>query len=243
MTEGGTGAAQGPPHHLQPGTMVGAYRVEALLDRGGMAYVYEATDVRLDRRVALKVLAWHDPDSSDFRERFLRESRFAASLDHPNIVPIYEAGEADGLLYIAMRFVRGTNLSRLIRREGPLDPKRTLAILSPVAGPDGVTCGPVAGPGPPAAVSATAGLAPTVVGRSSPVEGAADSAADSSVVNVRPVANRSAGSLAMAFMITGSAEASSLRDSASGVGLWLRWAHISAAWSSRTNGGAPARHS
>ena len=133
MTEGGTGAAQGPPHHLQPGTMVGAYRVEALLDRGGMAYVYEATDVRLDRRVALKVLAWHDPDSSDFRERFLRESRFAASLDHPNIVPIYEAGEADGLLYIAMRFVRGTNLSRLIRREGPLDPKRTLAILSPVA--------------------------------------------------------------------------------------------------------------
>ncbi|WP_395729583.1 protein kinase domain-containing protein [Nakamurella sp.] len=133
MTDGGTGAAQGSPHHLPPGTMVGAYRVEALLDRGGMAYVYEATDVRLDRRVALKVLAWHDPDSSDFRERFLRESRFAASLDHPNIVPIYEAGEADGLLYIAMRFVRGTNLSRLIRREGPLDPQRTLAILSPVA--------------------------------------------------------------------------------------------------------------
>jgi serine/threonine-protein kinase len=113
--------------------MVGSYRVESLLDRGGMAYVYEATDVRLDRRVALKILAWHDPDGSDFRERFLRESRFAASLDHPNIVPIYEAGEADGLLYIAMRFVRGTNLSRLIRREGPLDPQRTLAILSPVA--------------------------------------------------------------------------------------------------------------
>lgn len=133
MTEDGSGAAPGPPHHLQPGTVVGSYRVESLLDRGGMAYVYEATDVRLDRRVALKILAWHDPDGSDFRERFLRESRFAASLDHPNIVPIYEAGEADGLLFIAMRFVRGSNLSRLIRRDGPLDPQRTLAILAPVA--------------------------------------------------------------------------------------------------------------
>jgi len=133
MTQDGAGPAAGPPHHLPPGTMVGGYRVESLLDRGGMAYVYEATDVRLDRRVALKILAWHDPDGSDFRERFLRESRFAASLDHPNIVPIYEAGEADGLLYIAMRFVRGTNLSRLIRRDGPLEPERTLAILAPVA--------------------------------------------------------------------------------------------------------------
>lgn len=126
-------ATPGPPHHLPAGTMVGPYRVESLLDRGGMATVYEATDVRLERRVALKVLAHHDPDGSDFRERFLRESRFAASLDHPNIVPIYEAGEADGLLYISMRLVRGTNLSRLIRREGRLDPDRTLAILSPVA--------------------------------------------------------------------------------------------------------------
>ncbi|ACV78842.1 serine/threonine-protein kinase [Nakamurella multipartita] len=133
MTQEGGDATPGPPHHLPAGTMVGSYRVESLLDRGGMAYVYEATDVRLDRRVALKILAWHDPDGSDFRERFLRESRFAASLDHPNIVPIYEAGETDGLLYIAMRFVRGTNLSRLIRRDGPLDPQRALAILAPVA--------------------------------------------------------------------------------------------------------------
>ena len=98
--------------YLQPGTVVGPYRIESLVDRGGMAYVYEAMDVRLDRRVALKVLALHDQEGSDFRERFLRESRFAASLDHPNIVPIYEAGEAEGLLYIAMRFVRGTNLSK-----------------------------------------------------------------------------------------------------------------------------------
>jgi len=98
-----------------------------------MAYVYEAVDIRLDRRVALKVLALHDKEGSDFRERFLRESRFAASLDHPNIVPIYEAGESDGLLYIAMRFVRGSNLSTLIKQQGPLDPQRALAILRPVA--------------------------------------------------------------------------------------------------------------
>uniref|UniRef100_UPI003B3B54CE serine/threonine-protein kinase n=1 Tax=Nakamurella sp. TaxID=1869182 RepID=UPI003B3B54CE len=133
MRDDGDGATPGPPQHLPPGTVIGPYRVESLLDRGGMANVYEATDVRLERRVALKILAFHDPDGSDFRERFLRESRFAASLDHPNIVPIYEAGESDGLLYIAMRLVRGTNLSRLIRREGPLDPPRTLAVLSPVA--------------------------------------------------------------------------------------------------------------
>lgn len=133
MRDDGDGATPGPPQHLTAGTVIGPYRVESLLDRGGMASVYEATDVRLERRVALKILAFHDPDGSDFRERFLRESRFAASLDHPNIVPIYEAGESDGLLYIAMRLVRGTNLSRLIRREGPLDPQRTLALLSPVA--------------------------------------------------------------------------------------------------------------
>ena len=119
--------------YLQPGAVIGPYRIESLVDRGGMAYVYVAMDVRLDRRVALKVLALQDQEGSDFRERFLRESRFAASLDHPNIVPIYEAGEAEGLLYIAMRYVRGTNLGSLIKQSGPLDPQRTLSILSPVA--------------------------------------------------------------------------------------------------------------
>jgi len=119
--------------HLEPGAVIGPYRIESLVDHGGMAYVYVAMDIRLDRRVALKVLALQDPDGSDFRERFLRESRFAASLDHPNIVPIYEAGEAAGLLYIAMRYVRGTNLGTLIRQHGPIDPQRTMAILAPVA--------------------------------------------------------------------------------------------------------------
>jgi len=119
--------------YIVVGSAIGAYRIEAYLDRGGMASVYEATDLRLNRHVALKVLARELTEGSDFRERFMRESRFAASLDHPNIVPIYEAGEAEGLLYIAMRYVRGGNLSELLRREGPLDPRRALAILSPVA--------------------------------------------------------------------------------------------------------------
>ena len=105
--------------HLAVGTEIGAYRVEAFLDRGGMASVYEATDLRLNRQVALKVLARELTESADFRERFMRESRFAASLDHPNIVPIYEAGEADGLLYIAMRYVRGGNLSDSVATVGP----------------------------------------------------------------------------------------------------------------------------
>ena len=98
-----------------------------------MASVYEATDLGLNRTVALKVLAPEISESADFRERFIRESRFAASLDHPNIVPIYEAGEADGRLYIAMRYVRGGNLAESLRKYGALDPKRALAILSPVA--------------------------------------------------------------------------------------------------------------
>ena len=98
-----------------------------------MASVYEATDLRLNRSVALKVLAEELAEGSDFRERFLRESRFAASLDHPNIVPIYEAGEADGRLYIAMRYVRGNNLAGVLRKDGPFEPRRALAILSPVA--------------------------------------------------------------------------------------------------------------
>ena len=80
------------------GTTFGKYTISRLLGKGGMGEVYEAYDADKGRTVALKILAWHDPDGSDFRERFLRESRFAASLDHPNIVPIYEAGEADGLL-------------------------------------------------------------------------------------------------------------------------------------------------
>ena len=83
-----------------------------------MSVVYRAHDLALDRKVALKLLASELAGDDRFRARFLRESRVAASLDHPNVVPIYEAGEAEGLLCIAMRYVEGTDLKRLLREEG-----------------------------------------------------------------------------------------------------------------------------
>ena len=118
---------------LAAGAEVGPYRVESFIERGGMAFVYEATDLRLGRHVALKVLAPELAQDPDFRQRFLRESRFAASLDHPNIVPIYGAGEAGELLYIAMRYVPGGDLASVLAKEGRLELKRALAILRPVA--------------------------------------------------------------------------------------------------------------
>ncbi len=122
-----------PSQDLPVGFRLGVYRIEALLGRGGMAVVYEATDSRLGRRVALKVLTRERSESPEFRKRFLREAHFAASLDHPNIVPIYDTGAEKGLLYIAMRLVRGGNLAALLRRGGPLEPGHALAIIAPVA--------------------------------------------------------------------------------------------------------------
>ncbi len=115
------------------GTELAGYRIEALLGRGGMADVYRAVDSRLGRRVALKLLAPDLAEDERFRDRFLRESRLAASLDHPNVIPIYEAGELDGLLFIAMRFVEGTDLKELLQRERKLDPRRALVLLGRVA--------------------------------------------------------------------------------------------------------------
>ncbi|CAN5331666.1 hypothetical protein BH20ACT24_BH20ACT24_21070 [soil metagenome] len=109
------------------------YRIDSVLGRGGMGVVYGAADEALCRPVALKILAPPLANDEAFRRRFVRESRMAAAIDHPNIVPIYEAGEADGALYIAMRFVDGTDLGALIEREGPLSPKRALDILEQVA--------------------------------------------------------------------------------------------------------------
>ena len=111
------------------GSEVAGYRVERLLGRGGMSVVYLAEDLRLARRVALKLLAAELAEDERFRERFLRESRLAASLDHANVIPIYEAGEAEGVLYIAMRYVEGTDLKRLLEREGRLEPGRALDLL------------------------------------------------------------------------------------------------------------------
>ena len=94
------------------------FRIERELGRGGMGVVYLAEHVHLGRRVALKFLGPGLSESGDFRERFVRESRLAASLHHPNIVTVYDAGEAEGQLYIAMQYVDGTDLSTLLAEEG-----------------------------------------------------------------------------------------------------------------------------
>ena len=118
---------------LGPGTRLASYTVESVLGRGAMSVVYEAHDARLGRRVALKVLALSRDGTAPLRERFLRESRLAASVDHPNVIPIYEAGQEGDVFYIAMRLVRGTDLRELLAREGPLPPERALAIAERVA--------------------------------------------------------------------------------------------------------------
>jgi serine/threonine-protein kinase len=115
------------------GAAVGAYRIESLIGRGGMSIVYLAEHVRLGRRVALKLLAPSLSLDPEFRERFAFESRRAAEVDHPNVVPIFDAGEADGQLYIAMRHIEGCDLKTLIRRERSLRIGRTLFILEQAA--------------------------------------------------------------------------------------------------------------
>jgi non-specific serine/threonine protein kinase len=116
------------------GAELAGYRLESALARGGMAVVFVAEDIRLGRKVALKILAPELAENDNFRERFLRESRIAASLDHPNVIPIYDAGEADGFLYIAMRLVEDTDLRGLLREEGALELERGVGIVTQVAG-------------------------------------------------------------------------------------------------------------
>jgi serine/threonine-protein kinase len=106
------------------------YRLEDVLGRGGMSVVYLAEDLCLHRKVAIKLLAPELAKDERFRERFVRESELAASIDHANVIPIYEAGEVDGRLYIAMRYVAGTDLKTLLRREGSLEPHRAVAIVT-----------------------------------------------------------------------------------------------------------------
>ena len=96
-----------------------------------MGRVYRATEIALARPVALKLIADDFAGDRKFRERFQRESMLAASIDHPNVIPIYEAGEVDGELYIAMRFVDGTDLLAAVMREGPFEPERAVRIIAP----------------------------------------------------------------------------------------------------------------
>ncbi len=119
---------------LAPGGTFAGYRIEALVGRGGMGVVYRATDLSLERPVALKLITPELARDARFRARFLREPRLAAALDHPNVVPIYEAGEREGQLYLAMRYVSGSDLRTTLEREGSLTPQRALPILEQIAG-------------------------------------------------------------------------------------------------------------
>jgi Protein kinase domain len=118
---------------LHPGERLAGYDIETVIGRGGMGVVYRAFDARLGRPVALKLITPERAQDERFRERFLAESQLAASLDHSNVVPVYDAGEADGHLYIAMRYVEGTDLRTLLARDAPLDPERALALAGQVA--------------------------------------------------------------------------------------------------------------
>jgi serine/threonine protein kinase len=118
---------------LRPGSVLAGYRLEAQVGAGGMGVVFRARDVRLGRMVALKVLAPTLASDPAFRRRFIAESRAAAVVDDPHIIPVYEAAEADGVLFIAMRFVAGGDLREVLEREGPLPAVRAVEFISPVA--------------------------------------------------------------------------------------------------------------
>jgi serine/threonine protein kinase/sugar lactone lactonase YvrE len=119
---------------FRAGSVLAGYRLEKQVGRGGFAVVFRALDERLGRPVALKILS---PDlassSPEFRRRFIAESRAAAAVDDPHIIPVYEAGQADGVLFIAMRFVAGGDLRQVLEREGALPPDRAADFVSPVA--------------------------------------------------------------------------------------------------------------
>jgi serine/threonine protein kinase len=119
---------------LAPGRELAGFRIDSELGRGGMSVVYLATQLRLGRQVALKLL---DPElvrDRDFRNRFIRESQAAAMLEDPNVLPVYDAGEADGHLYIAMRYVDGTDLAQLLRDRGTLAPKYVRSLVEQIGG-------------------------------------------------------------------------------------------------------------
>jgi serine/threonine protein kinase len=118
---------------LSVGAEFAGCRIEGVAGRGGMGVVYRAMQVALDRLVALKVIAPDLALDGDFRARFQREARLAASIEHPNVLPVYEAGERDGVLFLTTRYVEGTDLRALLRRDGPLDPARAAELLAPVA--------------------------------------------------------------------------------------------------------------
>jgi YVTN family beta-propeller protein len=116
------------------GSRLAGYQIQGLLGRGGMGVGYLAEQLGPRRPVALKLLSGQVATSEAFRERFLRESELAATIDHPNVLPVYDAGETDGVLWIAMRYVDGIDLAALLERDGPLPPEQALALGGQVAG-------------------------------------------------------------------------------------------------------------
>jgi serine/threonine-protein kinase len=115
------------------GTIVGDYRIESVLGGGGQGMVYLAEHIHLGRKVALKLLRPELAADPEFRERFIREARLAATLDHPNVLPVYDAGEDHGMLFLAQKLVHGMDLGALVEREGRLAPDRAVQLLGPVA--------------------------------------------------------------------------------------------------------------
>jgi CheY-like chemotaxis protein len=115
------------------GTVIAGYRIEERVGRGGMGVVYRAEHLNLQRRAAIKIIAPDLAESEGFRERFTREARIAAALQHPNIVTVYDAGEVDGLLYLAMQFIQGEDLSAVLRANGRLRPYRAIDVCRQVA--------------------------------------------------------------------------------------------------------------
>src|SRR5688500_13965234 len=112
---------------------IAGHRLEAIIGRGGMGVVYRARDLHLDRVVALKVIAPELAEQPEFRERFKRESRRAASIRHPNVISIYRAGEEGDVLFITMDHVEGTDLKTFIGVRGRLDPRLAAGFVSQVA--------------------------------------------------------------------------------------------------------------
>lgn len=121
------------PRHLGPTAIIAGYRIEAPIASGGMGIVYRATQLALGRPVAVKLITPDHAEDPDFRERFKAESRIAASIEHPNVIPVYEAGEDDGLLFISMRLVDGVDLEQVLANTGPLQPRRAARLITQVA--------------------------------------------------------------------------------------------------------------
>src|SRR5918997_6787695 len=115
-----------------PGDVFVDHRIEGLAGRGGMGVVYRATQLGLDRLVALKIITPAFAEDPSFRKRFVAESKAAASIEHPNVIPVYYAGERDGVMYIVMRYIDGPDLRALVRAQGRLEPERAAHIVAQV---------------------------------------------------------------------------------------------------------------